>query len=56
MGLQFGCDKCQKMHIGKRQNEDICPTITIDSWEIETVKENGEIGSQGCLHWKRINE
>ena len=42
MGLQFGCEKCKKMHIGKRQNEDICPTITIDSWEIETVEDKGK--------------
>ena len=28
------------MHIGKKQNEDMCQNITIDSWESETVEEN----------------
>ena len=27
--------------MGKSKNEDICPTITIDSWNVEAVK-NGE--------------
>ena len=39
MNLQFGCDKCDKLHIGKRQHEDICTTLTIDSWE-EEIYEN----------------
>ena len=38
MNLQYGCNKCEKIHIGKRQNEDICPTITIDSWEEEVIE------------------
>ena len=38
MGLQYGCDKCEKIHVGKSQNEDICPTITINSWNVEAVK------------------
>ena len=25
MNLRFGCDKCEKMHVGKKQNKDICP-------------------------------
>ena len=41
MNLQFGCQKCDKMHIGKKQNDDICPTLTIDSWDEEVIKEDG---------------
>ena len=39
--FQYGCEKCEKIHVGKSQNEDICPIITIDSWNLEAVK-NGE--------------
>ena len=43
MNLQFSCKKFEKMHIGKTQNEEICPTITIDSWGKEVNEnKNGE--------------
>ena len=35
VNLQFGTDKCKKMHVGKTQNKDICPDIYVDSWEEE---------------------
>ena len=38
MNLQFGCDKCEKIHVGKKQYTDICPTLTIDSWEEKLVE------------------
>ena len=38
MNLQYGCDKCEKLHIGKKQNEDICQTITIDLWGKKVVQ------------------
>ena len=39
MNLQFGNDKCEKIHIGKRHNKDICPTLEVDSWkEVLEVK------------------
>ena len=39
MNLQFGC---VKLHIGKRQHDGICTTLTIDSWEKEIYeKEDG---------------
>ena len=42
MGLQFGRDKCQKMHIGKKQrNSDICKDGKVDAWE--DVINNGEL-------------
>ena len=37
MCLQFGRDKCVKMHIGKRHNSDICHELTIDARD-EVVK------------------
>ena len=43
MNLQFGCEKCEKMHVGKTKNQDICPPIIIDSWEEKVVaNEDGE--------------
>ena len=42
MNLQFGCDKCEKLHIGKTKNKDICPKLTIDSWKQQIVEKNGE--------------
>ena len=42
MGLQFGSDKCVKMHIGKRHNTEICGRGQVDSWKAELIKnENG---------------
>ena len=38
MNLQFGCDKCEKLHIGKKQNNDICPELTVDSWKEELIE------------------
>ena len=38
MNLQFGCGKCSHMHIGKKLNEDICPSLTIDAWEQKVVE------------------
>ena len=39
MNLQFGCDKCSQMHIGKKLNKDICPSLTVDAWK-QNVFEN----------------
>ena len=41
MNLQFGSDKCEKVHIGKKLNKDVCPTLLVDSWK-EVVEENGD--------------
>ena len=38
MGLQFGIDKCVKMHIGKKHNKDICGEGKVDSWKEIVVK------------------
>ena len=38
MNLQFGNTKCKKMLIGKKHNEDICPTLFVDSWKEEVCK------------------
>ena len=32
MGLQFGRDKCVQMHIGKRQNSNICSNCKVSAW------------------------
>ena len=41
MNLQFGCDKCEKVHVGKKKNTDICPKLTIDSWKEQVEEEDG---------------
>ena len=37
--LQFGTDKCHKMHVGKTKNSDICPDLFVDGWKLEEVSE-----------------
>ena len=32
MNLQFGRDKCVKMHIGKKHNIDKCGDVSVDAW------------------------
>ena len=39
MNLQFEEDKCEKMHIGKTYNSDICLEMSVDSWK-ETLVVN----------------
>ena len=31
MGLQFGRDKCVKLHIGKTRQKDVCPECKVDA-------------------------
>ena len=38
--LQFGPDKCQKMHVGK--NTPYCPELGIDSWKTNIETKTGE--------------
>ena len=41
--LQFGTEKCKKLHIGKVKNENICQDLFVDKWiELEVEQENGE--------------
>ena len=37
--LQYGTQKCFKMHVGKTCNQDICPDLHVDGWNVTTVKE-----------------
>ena len=40
MGLQFGRDKCEKMHIGKKpKNLDLCIDSKVDAWELMVEKD-----------------
>lgn len=41
MNLQFGNEKCEKMHIGKKHNQNICPKFYVDSWK-ESFQENND--------------
>ena len=44
--LQFGIDKCKKMHVGKNKEEYKCRNLVIDEWT-EIVKLNNE--KQRCF-------
>ena len=37
MGLQFGRDKCVKMHYGKKHNIDVCSNCKVDAWRDRVV-------------------
>ena len=41
--LQFGVEKCKKMHIGKFCEEFKCQNLYVDNWEEVEVKDD-EIG------------
>ena len=36
--LQFGTEKCHKMHVGKKV-EEICPDLFVDGWSMKEVTE-----------------
>ena len=43
MGLQFGRDKCVKMHVGKKHNTNICSNCKVDAWrDIVVTNEKGK--------------
>ena len=35
--LQYGVDKCFKMHVGKYCNDVICPDLHVDGWKMDSV-------------------
>ena len=37
--LQYGVQKCFKMHVGKTCNSDICPDLYVEGWKMKTVTE-----------------
>ena len=40
MGLQFGSEKCEKMHIGKKHvNPNICTYFEVDIWKYQLTKD-----------------
>ena len=41
MSLQFGNDKCVKMHVGKNHQTNICPDLLVDCWKEVLVDEGG---------------
>ena len=38
IGLQFGSEKCVKIHVGKNHNTDICGQGKVDTWIDEIFK------------------
>ena len=36
--LQFGSDKCHKMHVGKKHH--LCPDLFVDNWELRKINKN----------------
>ena len=46
MGLQFGSQKCEKMHIGKKRfNSDICVNFEVDIWKQQLFCEEQKLSS-----------
>ena len=41
MNLQFGQEKCEKMHIGKNHNDNICTYFEVDAWK-DTLVNNSD--------------
>ena len=37
--LQYGVQKCFKMHVGKKCIKEICPELHVDGWTMKTVEE-----------------
>ena len=37
--LQYGVDKCFKMHVGKTCIKEICPDLHVDEWKMKHVEE-----------------
>ena len=37
--LQFGIDKCFKMHVGKAQHAEVCPHLEVDGWRVKVVSD-----------------
>ena len=35
--MQFGVEKCFKMHVGKVCNDAVCPDLEVDGWKVKTV-------------------
>ena len=47
MGLQFGSEKCEKMHIGKKlPNPNICTDFEVDIWKDNLSK---DVNGNNCL-------
>jgi hypothetical protein len=42
MGLQYGSEKCVKMHIGKNHHKVICTDLEVDCWKEERVEEKDD--------------
>ena len=37
--LQYGVQKCFKMHVGKACIKEVCPDLYVDGWKMKTVTE-----------------
>ena len=42
--LQFGTDKCIKLHVGRSSNKALCSDLYVDSWNVnvEADPESGK--------------
>ena len=56
--LQFGAEKCKKLHVGKLCEEFKCQELYIDNWK-EVLIENsddGKVGIEDCLVGEEVME
>ena len=56
MGLQFGSEKCVKMHIGKNHNKEKCGKGIVDSWKTEIKGDKLEDIYEGKVEMKTVSE
>ena len=56
MSLQFGHEKCVKMHIGKQHNKNVCSDVTVDAWEEVKEDDNGRIFIKDKFAGKKVME
>ena len=45
--LQYGVEKCFKMHVGRNCNQEICPDLHVNGWKLKTVT---EVETGSCKH------
>ena len=56
--LQFGSDKCKKMHVGKVKDDYKCQQLLIDKWEENWVEdpESGKFRLEDCCNGEDVME
>ena len=56
--LQFGAEKCKKLHVGKLCGEFKCQELYIDNWKEVLIKnsDDGKVRIEDCLVGEEVME